>query len=165
MTARHFAMIGTLASSMLAASAAFAEDGKAYPGSSCQAQFDHLNATIARSGASLLNVHTTAVKLFCPIVKDIEAGRIKRAEVMVDDNHTGQDVVCELFSLGRDGAVVQSSRRNTTGTSGGRPVALTFGIHSANARGYYALTCELPASSGLGALGPSRIVGYNVVEE
>ena len=71
---RLFAASATLALSLLGGQA-FAEDGKAYPGSACQAQFDHVEATISRSNASILNAGSQRVKLFCPVAKDIEAGR------------------------------------------------------------------------------------------
>ncbi|MGD9509140.1 MAG: hypothetical protein AB7X49_11375, partial [Geminicoccaceae bacterium] len=88
-----------------------AENGKAYPGSACQRQFDHIDASLSCSRAVVLNAGSQAVRLFCPVAKDIEAGRIKRAVVMVPDSHNTQNVTCELMSLGSDGAVVQSSIR------------------------------------------------------
>ena len=141
-----------------------AEDGKAYPGSACQRQFDNVAAPVARTQALILSTHDSPVKVFCPVVKDVEAGRITRAEVMVDDNHSTANISCELFSFRRDGSVQQVTPRATSGTSA-TPVALTFGAHTANPKGSYGLTCELPPGSGAGALGPSSIVGYSVVEE
>jgi hypothetical protein len=155
---------GIYASTMASAPVFAAEDGKAYPGSACQRQFDNINAPVARTGAILFNNHTSPVKVFCPVVKDIEAGRIKRAEVMVDDNHALADIRCELFSFKRDGSVQQVSVRDSSGTTV-TPLPLAFGAHGANPKGSYGLTCELPVGSGSGAIGPSMIVGYTIVEE
>jgi hypothetical protein len=83
---------------------------------------------------------------------------------MVLDSHNTQNVTCELMSLGADGAVVQSSFRQSSATTA-VPVALSFGAHKANPRGVYVLTCDLPAGSGPGAVGASHIVSYNIVEE
>jgi hypothetical protein len=164
-TQRLLAASATLALSMLGGQA-FAEDGKAFPGSACQAQFDHVEATISRSNASILNAGAQRVKLFCPVAKDIEAGRIKRAEVMYLDSHSQQSVTCELVSLSREGAVVQSSiRSSSVGGVNTTPLPLSFGAHATNNKGTYVLTCELPPFSGAGAVGASHIITYNVVEE
>jgi hypothetical protein len=163
---RLLAASATLALPLLAllAGRALAEDGKAYPGSACQRQFDHVAASISRSQATILNVGAQRVKLFCPVAKDIEAGRIKRAEVMYLDNHNQQSVTCELLSLSREGAVVQSSvRQSSVAGTNGTPLPLSFGVHAANPKGTYVLTCELPPFSG--AVGASQIITYNVVEE
>lgn len=160
---RQLAGCTALALSLLAGQA-FAEDGKAYPGSACQRQFDQIDAAIARSRAVVLNAGAQSVRLFCPVAKDVEAGRIKRAVVMVLDSHTAQNVTCELMSLGSDGAVVQSSTRSSSATNA-VPVALSFGAHKANPRGVYVLACDLPAGSGPGAVGASHIVSYSIVEE
>ncbi|MGE3290935.1 MAG: hypothetical protein AB7I59_05015 [Geminicoccaceae bacterium] len=161
---RHFAAHTILALSLLG-SQALAENGKAYPGSACQRQFDHIDASLSCSRAVVLNAGSQAVRLFCPVAKDIEAGRIKRAVVMVPDSHNTQNVTCELMSLGSDGAVVQSSIRQSSATTA-VPVALSFGAHKANLRGVYVLTCDLPVDSGPGA---GRRVAhrqlYNVVEK
>jgi hypothetical protein len=152
----------TLAFALLAGQAS-AEDGKAYPGSACQRQFDHVAASITRSQASLLNVDSRRVKLFCPVVKDIEAGGIKRAEIMYLDGHNNDRVTCELMSLSREGAVVQSSvRHSSVAGVNGTPLPLSFGVHAKNPKGTYVLTCELPPITGSGS---SHIITYNVVEE
>ena len=162
---QHLAFaFGICASAMMSAPVFAAEDGKAYPGSACQRQFDNINAPVARTGAIIFNNHTSSVKVFCPVVKDVEAGRIKRAEVMIDDNHGSANIRCELFSFKRDGTVQQVSVRDSSGTTV-TPLALTFGAHGANPKGSYGLTCELPAGSGSGAISASQIVGYTVVEE
>lgn len=155
---------GICASTMLSMPVSAAEDGKSYPGSACQRQFDNINAPVARTGAIIFNNHTSPIKLFCPVVKDIEGGRIKRAEVMIDDNHGSANIRCELFSFKRDGTVQQVSVRDSSGTTVS-PLPLTFGAHGANPKGSYGLTCELPAGSGSGAIGPSQIVSYSIVEE
>lgn len=160
----HIAVACGVIVSAATAVPASAEDGKALPGSACQRQFDHVNAPMARTAGTLLALHDSAVKVFCPVTKDIEAGRIKRAEVLVDDNHALADVRCELFSLRQDGSVLQSTLRATSGNPA-TPVTLTFGAHSANAKGRYALTCELPPGTGNGAVAASTILGYSVVEE
>ena len=162
---RLLAASASLALSLLG-SQAFAEDGKAYPGSACQRQFDHIAATISRSNASILNAGSQRVKLFCPVTKDVEAGRIKRAEIVYLDGHSQQSVTCELTSLSREGAVVQSSVRSSSAAGvNTTPLPLSFGIHATNNKGTYVLTCELPPFSGTGAVGASHIIAYNVVEE
>lgn len=166
MHSHRFFAASTSLSLLLFAGHAFAEDGKAYPGSGCQHQFDHIAASLTRSNATILNVGSQRVKLFCPVTKDIEAGRIKRAEVVYVDSHSTQSVICELISLSREGATVQSSVRPSSAAGvNTTPLALTFGAHAKNNKGTYVLTCELPPFSGPGAVGASQIVTYNVVEE
>ena len=66
---------------------ALAEDGKAYTGSSCQPMSFRPTAPsgLAVGGVTISNFSTSFESVACPVGKDVEAGRIKRAEVMVID--------------------------------------------------------------------------------
>ena len=109
------------------------------------------------------------ISVTCPVAKDIEAGRIKRAEVMVFDRNpnanppgtTDNDVSCALATVRRDGTVQQTITLRTFNSSPS-PLPLTFSGQSAAPKGSYSLVCDLPPSLPTGL---SSIVMYNVVEE
>lgn len=155
--------LSALAFSALTAPA-FAEDGKAMPGSACQASFLQAAQTLTGSGAFLLNTGTGTVKVTCPAVKDIEAGRIKRAQVKVVDRNpnAGADVSCTLTSHKMDGTVHQSQLLKSSGSSN-NVQTLSYAGQSAAAAGTYSLVCDLPPF--VAAFGPSSLVMYNLVEE
>ena len=164
---------GTAALAMLAAAPAFAEDGKAMPGSACQATFASGVQSLFRGGASILSSGSQAVSITCPVAKDIEAGRIKRAEVMVIDRNPSTDqsikpdISCTLATHKKDGSVQQSVTKKSN-SSFPNALPLSFGAQTAAAQGSYSLVCELPPFANVPGnpnIGPSAIVMYNVVEE
>jgi hypothetical protein len=156
----------TIASAVLAAPA-FAEDGKAMPGSVCQPMSFRPTAPsgLATGGLTITNFGSVAETVTCPVTKDIEAGRIKRAEVKVIDANpnNGADVRCTLSSFKSDGAVHQSQLVKTQGSLPGVPQPLPFTAHTANNKGTYNLICELPPF--VNGFGGSGIMMYNIVEE
>ena len=154
------ACIGLLA----LAAPALAEDGKTMPGSACHASFSSGVASLTRSNGLMLGVGSSGVRISCPVMKDIDAGRIKRAVVNVIDNNpfAGGDVVCNLLTLKPDGTVSQSQELRTSGSSGTMR-QLAYGAQAKVAGGNYSLVCDLPALQSPG--GPSMIISYNVVEE
>ena len=155
-----FVTCGLLGLAALAAPAA-AEDGKAMPGSACQASFFGQGQTLLRSGASLSHNGSIAVSVTCPTVKDIEAGRIKRALVKVFDRHPSLPVKCTLATHRSDGTVQQSQTAQTLSLSPGILQTLTFAGQSTAAGGVYNLACDLPP----GNAAVSTIVLYSIVEE
>ena len=162
-TKRLLAASTTLVLSLLALPA-LAEDGKAMPGSACQATTLAGLQSLARSNGTVLNVGDQVVNVICPATKDIESGRLKRTEVKAIDRNpvSGADVNCTVASLRSDGTVHQSQRLASTGSSN-NVQTLTFNGHTAAAKGSFNLTCDLPRFEA--GFGPSGIVMYNVVEE
>jgi hypothetical protein len=147
----------TLAAALLA-SPALAEDGKGYAGSFCQPNFSG-----NRDGYSIgFNVQSgqflpgEGMDVSCPIVKDANAGGIKRAFVMVVDQTSGS-VSCTLRTLRTDGTVVAQSPTVFSSGNDPNPQKLSFGPQPKVTDGYYELGCSLLPST--------RLIMYNVVEE
>jgi hypothetical protein len=162
------AACATIAFAALAAPAS-AEDGKAMPGSACQPMSFRPTAPsgLATGGAGISNVSTSFDNLVCPVTKDIEAGRIKRAEVMVIDRSpvAGHDIECTLSTFKKDGSLQQQEKRKSN-SSFQTALPLTFGAQTAAPQGSYSLICSLPPMATVaGSPAPSTIVMYNVVEE
>lgn len=158
-----------MAITMAAAAPVFAEDGKALTGSACQASFSSGVQSLFRNGASISSSGSQPVSVTCPVTKDIEAGRIKRAEVMVVDRNPGSnaDISCTLTTHKKDGSVHQSSTRKSN-SSFTATLPLSFGAQTAALQGSYSLICDLPPIASVPGnpnVGPSSIVMYNVVEE
>jgi hypothetical protein len=160
---------GAIVSALLGAPA-FAEDGKAYPGSACQPMSFRPTAPsgLAIGGVTISNFSTSNFEsVVCPIAKDIEAGRIKRAEVMVIDRSpvANHDISCTLSTHKKDGSQLQSVTQKSN-SSFQIALPLTFGAQSAAVQGSYSLICTLPPMATVaGSPAPSTIVMYNVVEE
>ena len=149
---------------VMSAESVLAEDGKAMPGSACQATFFSGLQPLFRIGAVISSSGSDNVSVTCPVVKDIEAGRIKRAEVMVIDRNpnAGADIGCTLTTFKKDGTVHQSQERKSN-NSFNVALPLSFGAQTAALQGSYSLVCTLPPM--VASSGPSSIVMYNVVEE
>lgn len=161
------ASFGVMTVTMVTAPA-FAEDGKAMPGSACQPLTFSRTTGLSMGAAIISNFSTSNFEhVACPVTKDIEAGRIKRAEVMVIDRSPvpNHDISCTLATHKKDGSFVQSVTKKSN-SSFQVPLALTFGAQSAAVQGSYTLICSLPPMATVaGQPAPSSIVMYNVVEE
>lgn len=140
------------------------------PGSSCQPMSFRPTAPsgLAIGGTTISNFSTSNFEsLTCPVTKDIEAGKIKRAEVMVIDRSpvAGHDIECTLVTHKKDGSLVQSVTKKSN-SSFTTALPLTFGAQAASLQGAYSLTCSLPPMATIaGSPAPSTIVMYNIVEE
>jgi hypothetical protein len=160
---------GVMAVTMVTAPA-FAEDGKAYTGSACQPMSFRPTAPsgLAIGGVTISNFSTSNFEsVTCPVTKDIEAGRIKRAEVMVIDRSpvANHDISCTLATHKKDGSQLQSVTQKSN-SSFQIALPLTFGAQTAAVQGSYSLICSLPPMATVaGSPAPSTIVMYNVVEE
>ena len=137
--------------------------GKALPGSACQATSFSSIAPLFRSpDGAIASSGSQTTSVTCPVTKDIEAGRLKRAEIKVVDVNPTADVTCTMATIKSDGALHQSQTRSSNGSSN-LVQTLRFTGHTAAAKGVFSLVCALPAfAPGFGA---SHIVLYNVVEE
>jgi hypothetical protein len=160
---------GVLAAT-LATAPAFAEDGKAYTGSACQPMSFRPTAPsgLAIGGVTISNFNTSNFEsVTCPVTKDIEAGRIKRAEVMLIDRSpvAGHDIECTLSTHKKDGSLQHTEKRKSN-SSFQIALPLTFGAQTAAVQGSYSLICSLPPMATVaGSPAPSTIVMYNIVEE
>ena len=111
--------------------------------------------------------HQQFESVACPVGKDVEAGRIKRAEVMVIDRSpvANHDISCTLATHKKDGSQVQSVTQKSN-SSFQIALPLSFGAQAAAVQGSYSLICTLPPMATVaGSPAPSTIVMYNVVEE
>jgi hypothetical protein len=160
----HLVMSCGIMAAAMTAGSALAEDAKALPGSACQPMSFRptANSGLATGGLTISNITSNAENVTCPITKDIEAGRIKRAEVKVIDSSSTANVRCTLTSFKSDGTLHQRQEVTSTGSSPTEVKPLSFAAHTANNKGTYNLICELPPLNGSSASG---IMMYTVVEE
>jgi hypothetical protein len=170
MQIKYFVATCGLVASAALATPASAEDGKAYTGSSCQPMSFRPTAPsgLAIGGVTISNFSTSNFEsVACPVGKDVEAGRIKRAEVMVIDRSpvANHDISCTLATHRKDGSQVQSVTQKSN-SSFQIALPLSFGAQAAAVQGSYSLICTLPPMATVaGSPAPSTIVMYNVVEE
>lgn len=138
------------------------------PGSACQPLTFSRTTGLSLGGATISNFSTSNFEhVTCPVTKDIEAGKIKRTEVMVIDRSpvAGHDIECTLTTHKKDGSLVQSVKKKSN-NSFTTALPLTFGVQAASVQGVYSLTCSLPPMATVaGSPAPSTIVMYNIVEE
>lgn len=164
----HFVMSCGIMAATMTAGSAFAEDGKAMPGNACQPLTFSRTTGLSIGGAAISNFSTSNFEhVACPVTKDIEAGRIKRAEVMVIDRSPvpNHDIECTLSTHKKDGSFAQSVKQKSN-SSFQTALPLTFGAQSAAVQGSYSLICTLPPMATVaGSPAPSTIVRYNVVEQ
>ena len=145
-----------LASSFIFPVTGFAYDGKAYPGSMCQAYFGgNVNRINKYGGGKSTNVSSSAVWVTCPIVMDSLqlSNGIYRAEMDVLRGTNANDAFyCRLQNTSSSGNVAYSNDEisylsgNTT---------LTFGL-TRNLSGSYEIVCRIPTNS--------EIISYKVYE-
>jgi hypothetical protein len=170
MQIKYFVATCGLVASAALATPASAEDGKAYTGSACQPMSFRPTAPsgLAIGGVTISNFSTSNFEsVACPVGKDLEAGRIKRAEVMVIDRSpvANHDISCTLATHKKDGSQLQSVTQKSN-SSFQIALPLTFGAQAAAVQGSYSLICTLPPMATVaGSPAPSTIVMYNVVEE
>lgn len=165
------ASFGVMTVTMITAPA-FAEDGKAMPGAACQPMSFRPTAPsgLAIGGVTISNFSASNFDtVTCPVTKDVEAGRIKRATVMVIDRNPnpGADIECTLSTHRENGSLLHTEKRKTNSSfQTALPLVPPFGPQAAALRGSYSLICSLPPMATVGGQpAPSSIVMYNVVEE
>jgi hypothetical protein len=151
-----------------AAGTALADDGKALPGSACQPLTFSRSTSLSLGGATISNFSTSSFEhVACPVTKDIEAGRLKRAEVMLIDRSpvANHDIECTLATHRKDGGLIQTETKKSN-SSFNVALPISFGAQSAALQGSYTLICSLPPMATVaGSPAPSTIVMYNVVEQ
>jgi hypothetical protein len=166
MKIHHLMMACGIMAMTMTAGSAFAEDGKALPGSACQPMNFTRTTGLAIGGPFIGNFSTSNFEsVTCPVTKDIEAGRIKRATVMVIDRNPDKDrnIECTLSTHREDGSqLATETRKSNSFFQTALPLG-PFGAQPAALRGSYSLFCSLPPMTAGGAA--SQIVMYNVVEE
>jgi hypothetical protein len=167
MKIHHLMMACGIMAVTMTAGSAFAEDAKALPGAACQPMSFRPTAPsgLAVGGVTISNFSTNFDTVTCPVTKDIEAGRIKRATVMVIDRNpaSGFDIECTLSTHKEDGTQLAFQKRKTNSSFQTALPLEPFGAQPAALRGSYGLICSLPPMAAGNAA--SSIVMYNVVEE
>jgi hypothetical protein len=168
MRVSFLALAGGLLASTLVTGSALAEDGKAMPGSACQPLTFSRTTGLSIGGATISNFSTSNFEhVACPVTKDLEAGRIKRAEVMLIDRSpvANHDIECTLSTHKKDGSFQHTEKRKSN-SSFQNALPITFGAQTAALQGRYSLVCSLPPMATVnGSPAPSTIVMYNVVEQ
>lgn len=156
-----------LAAALLGAGALTAHaagDWKGYAGVNCLSQDDA--ASVRRSAVNqtaLANTGTSAVTVFCPIVRDVEGkgeGRVIAVAVRFRNRNPGVSGSCEFSSHDQSGYKIATQ---TLPAPFGEPT-LSFGPMAAESWGSYVLTCLLPGRDPTSGL-QSYIVNYRVDEQ
>ena len=137
-----------LASSFIFPVTGFAYDGKAYPGSMCQAYFGgNVNRINKYDGGKSTNVSNSAVWVTCPVVKDNllnRNGTYFVTMVVWRGTNANDAFYCKFQNTDETGQVVFSDDEisylsgNTT---------LTFGLTRNNLRSSYVFLCRIPTNS------------------
>jgi len=102
---------------------------------------------------------TSSGKVFCPVVysqPEFDGALNGNIEIFVYDqnNGSGKNIDCTLFSLNEDGSVGTSENHKTTGSS---PFPQVMGYFFGAVRGGYNFQCTIPPTQN-GA--QSRVVSY-----
>lgn len=155
------ALIATL---LLAAGnqAMAADDGKAYPGSMCQAAASQQDQTYGSytSGSLISNRTRSTRTVVCPFVRDVISGTWKNVTVRLRDRHDSQDVSCQARAYDVFGQTVFVSPTRTSVGEGFQ--TLTFGAGLAQSSwGPFVLSCTLPPMQGNA---PTYISSYQIRE-
>jgi len=148
---------------------AFAQDGKAYPGASCQPEHPQDRSIAYYWGGRVRNLSSSvSLTLSCPVIKDQNSG-IAGAWIAVEDHHPSFSVSCTLSSwlvdtrslTARTVTVVDSQTFTTAGTPPEIPIVILGGGFSLSLGDYYELRCTVPPFSS-GRM--SGILYYHVYE-
>lgn len=145
------------------ADAAHAGDGKLYPGSLC---VRWSGGTVVYNWSMIGNAHaTSALKIDCPVVRDIMGGDIDDGVVRAIDRHFSEDVRCNLVSVyvNSNGGFSfwSSGNKETEGTSVA-PKEIPFGSVGAGSKSHYYYSCRIPPRySGH----TSYLISYRVDED
>jgi hypothetical protein len=126
------------------AGSASAQDGKGYPGSSCQTAANPADVFLATSGI-VWNVSNGTQTWVCPVVQDVAGGSATvTGRIAVYDRHFSQSVCCTLAGRNKHAGTVETSTRCTSGTSPS-PMDLSFDAPVDTAEhGYLHINCSLP---------------------
>jgi hypothetical protein len=139
------------------------QDWKGYPGVNCLSQND--SDSVRRSAVAqtaFANMGTSAITVFCPVVRDVSAGgdnRVAAVAVRFRNRNSTAAGRCEFSSHDISGAKIDS--KSAAAPFG--ETTLELGPVNAHNWGSYVLSCQIPGrdrSTGL----VSYIVNYRVDE-
>jgi hypothetical protein len=171
-TWKHYGkMMLAVAGLLLAVSpAAFATDGKVYPGLDCVEASPGSSTQNWTNGAIVNNVSTYMATVHCPAIRDNVGGHWERVTVRVDDRNTSADISCTFRILTDAGGTDYFRTAKSAGTG---IQTLTFNgtvcgnscIGPRHTRTPYLLTCNLPAKQTGVVDGWSKVLYYAMDEQ
>jgi hypothetical protein len=129
-------------SAMAATTAAGAENGHTYHGTSCKAMDPSVSGFLLYATQGIYNNGSGSYWVACPILVDevSATGGTTRVQVHWTANAAGDTMNCQLFSMSGEGTILQFLQGQLTGTGW-----LTLpNITSDDPNGSYALFCNLP---------------------
>jgi hypothetical protein len=133
-----------LALALLTAALPAAAEWKGYPGLNCMPSSGANDVRRSLSGA--VNWQSSATIIYCPVVRDLEAGKpngIKRINLRVFDNHSRQDGWCRAVSRTLSGGTHDWQHKNYSGNT-----TVTFENVDTPNWGNIALYCSVPGTDG-----------------
>lgn len=136
-----------LALALLTAALPAAAEWKGYPGLNCMSSSGAIDVRRSLTGAA--NWHNSPTIIYCPVVRDLEAGKpngIERINVRVFDNHSTQNGWCRAVSRTLSGGVHDWQHRDYGGFA--QSSTLTFENVDTSNWGNIALYCSVPAADG-----------------
>lgn len=140
---RLFASVAVCALA-LSASTAHA-DGKILGPTACKPYGINPSVDLTYGFSHVTNNTGAQVSIVCALVRDTSTNTngLQDLEVSITDP-TGGSMVCNAFSVGRNGATLSQLRKNA-GTSTA-PQIIDFGsaLNASASRGHYAVVCEVP---------------------
>jgi hypothetical protein len=136
--------LSALVCAALTAGSASAQDGKGYPGATCQTAATPADVELSTNGV-VWNVSDDTQTWLCPAVQDIAGGSATvTGRVAVYDRHFSQAVCCTLAGRSKHAGAVETSTRCTVGSS---PNAMDLNFDAAvdtAEHGYLNIHCTLP---------------------
>jgi hypothetical protein len=132
---------------LLTAALPAAAEWKGYPGLNCMPASGANDVRRSLSGAA--NWQGSATTIYCPVVRDLEAGKpngIERISVRLFDNHSTQNGWCRVVSRTLSGATHDWQHRVYGGFAVDRTV--TFENVDTSNWGNIALYCQVPGADG-----------------
>lgn len=137
--------------------AAWAEDGKVYPGTMCQKSL----GIGSYGGGELANDSTSgSLTAECPVVRDNVSGGINDAYVRVH-KATSSAFWCDLHAKSVYGTAGFVQHKSVTGTG---YKTFSYGAMSDYDGAHYYFWCAVPPSASTSWANKSRIIGYRLDE-
>ena len=151
-----------VAAAMTLAGAVSANDGKTFPGVSCQASGS--TQDLYYGTTVIANRTNSQQSTVCPIVRDKPKGALKRVVIYTRDRHSTNDICCNVRAPGKFGTAGTGTASTTKCTSGEGDQLISFGplAGSVPNLGPYSIVCSIPAMEEVNQ--PSYLASYRIVE-
>ena len=144
----------------LGARTAHAVDAKVFPGSMCVQTSTAGQLGYVNNGWAVNKDTIAPVNVACSIVRDVTAGLVQTAGVVVLDSHSTANVSCSFKNQDITTSAVYTSATVSSSATGKQ--TLPFSVSTQYAGGSYVLACTIPPKTSSGQI--SGIILYWVEE-